>query len=341
MSDQEDEGVGGQEEQGMMNGGGQVDVKNVVLFDDTTDEESKDDDAGRKRARELRGKRRNMYPAYCQRNVIIHTARYLDEFVLEEYETIDVRGSTIITGFYTESFAAGLAAKYVVDELNLPLIGTMYAESGMPVCVVNASHPAHVVRIYGNRNLVVFLAQKILESAMNNAISYAIYDFARRHHCSQIIALEAFQKDLSIKVDKEHENVDEFDIMEKLKKTALNDKPQKLRYLTNDESCANILKSAGHKKIRGAIIMGVTGGIIARASTCGDLKVVALICPYNPLLGQSRASILLVKMVNLLAKVSVDTKTLEEDAEELESQVKKEFDKAIESKPIKHPSMYI
>lgn len=35
-------------------------------------------------------------------------------------------------------------------------------------------------------------------------------------------------------------------------------------------------------QIRGGIISGVTGGILARAATSGDLVITGLLSPYNP-----------------------------------------------------------
>lgn len=357
-----DNGVSGAVEVGAGDVEEEDSMKSVVLFDDTTDEEEeeikeeqekkmrkdkdkvkkkdKDEEVReekRKRAKDRRAKKRAECPDHFSKYRVINQVRYWDEFVLEEYEATDVRGACIVSGFFTESIAAGFAAQFLVEELNLPLIGTIHAEKGMPICVVNANQPSDIVRIYGNRSLVVFTSQKILGSDLSKSVVYAVYDYARRHHCDQIITLEAFPKELNIKVD----TSDESEIIEKLKKTTLSNKTAHcIRFLTNDAATGKMLHSAGHKQIRGALITGVTGGILAKASTC-ELKVVGLICPYNPIGGQSRATILLVELVATLANITVQTTILEDEAEEMELEILKQFEKSSKAKPLKHPSMYI
>jgi hypothetical protein len=86
-----------------------------------------------------------------------------------------------------------------------------------------------------NRDVVVFTAPKVLGSDMCQAVVYAVFNFAKRHHCSQILAVEAFPKDLNLNV----ENLkDESALMEKLKKAAGNDKPVQVRFLTNGPEIA-------------------------------------------------------------------------------------------------------
>jgi hypothetical protein len=40
--------------------------------------------------------------------------------------------------------AAIIATQYLVDELNLPLIGEIYSHSAVPLCVVKWNQPTHV-----------------------------------------------------------------------------------------------------------------------------------------------------------------------------------------------------
>eukprot|EP00123_Amoebidium_parasiticum_P016004 comp23241_c0_seq1/m.37939 comp23241_c0_seq1/g.37939 ORF comp23241_c0_seq1/g.37939 comp23241_c0_seq1/m.37939 type:complete len:355 (-) comp23241_c0_seq1:70-1134(-) len=321
----------------------------VVLMDDTTDEEEEreerekdneeDDPARRKRkaeAKQKRAEKRARNPLSCQRYRVINTVQY-EDVVLEEYDSIDCRGASIVDGFGSEGLATLIAAQYLVDELKLPLIGQMHSASGPPLCVVRWDQPTGAVRIYGDRRLVVFTTPKRIGPEMSSAVVKAIFEFAARHRCTHVFTLEGVADKITIRLTGQEDN-----IAKKVTEKIASAKPRPTRYLTNDETTAHKLKSMGLKEVRGAAISGVTGGILSRAAT-SELTIVGLIAPVNPMGGDARAALSFVQTIQAVLGdgLHMDLSTLLDQAEDIETEVKKAVKKAAEANPPKHPGMYM
>lgn len=51
-----------------------------------------------------------------------------------------------------------MAAEYIIQQLDLPLIGDIISESFPPLTIVKDGIPSHSGRIYGNKDIVVFIS---------------------------------------------------------------------------------------------------------------------------------------------------------------------------------------
>lgn len=324
-------------------------------MDDTSEEEDDDkkklvdmDEAEEKRreralrAKAKRAARRAACPVTARKFEVINEVEYEHGTVsLYEYEHIECNGAVVLEGVPSEGLPASIAAQYLVDELGLPLIGEIRGYAEDPVCVVRWSQPSHGLQIYGNQSIVVFTALTAPPPSVALALAPAIFDFARRHQCPHVVTFEGIQEQLSIEVD---DPSDEVAIMNLIEKSAMAPKARTLRFMTNDTDTSDRLMALACKPLRGAIISGVTGGILARASTSRSVKVTGLLSPFSSFGGHARGALGLVKcLVALFDIQGLDLSTLEEDAEDVEDEIRKVFDaqKAKATSMQRNSSMYI
>jgi len=126
----------------------------------------------------------------------VHMTREFGDVVLSEFDNIDVDGAPIIESFPSIGLVGVLTGKQIVKTLKLPLIGVLRLEHFQSACVVSHEQPSYPARIYGNKQLVVFLCEmafRVPPDAMGEVVQ-AIYDFAHRHRSQMIYALEGMPK---------------------------------------------------------------------------------------------------------------------------------------------------
>ena len=93
-----------------------------------------------------------------------------------------------------------LAANYLVEKLDLPLIGDIVSDDFPLTVAVVDGVPQHPVRIYGNAELVVITSQLKFEDESASTIARdlvrAMMDFCTRHKAGLLLTMEVLQMEL-------------------------------------------------------------------------------------------------------------------------------------------------
>jgi len=75
----------------------------------------------------------------------------------------------------------GRVGQYLIESLNLPLLGVLTSPLLAPKAIILASEPMHSVRVHGDHRVVVFTSEgKIENEAVSNGIVESIIDYCKR-----------------------------------------------------------------------------------------------------------------------------------------------------------------
>jgi len=130
-------------------------------------------------------------------------SRPFGEVTLTEFATIECDGAAIVECFSSVGLLGIMTGKHLVKHLKLPLIGILQSEHFPVTCVVQNEQPSYPVRIYGDRRLVVFMAEmglKVPPESLSSVVE-SIFDFAHRHRCPMIYSIEGIPRPDSFEVD--------------------------------------------------------------------------------------------------------------------------------------------
>lgn len=70
-----------------------------------------------------------------------------------------------------------------MKEMGLPLIGHLSSEHLQVACIIQNEQPVFPARIYGNKDVVIFVGEMQVPEDAASSLVDAIYDFAHRHSC--------------------------------------------------------------------------------------------------------------------------------------------------------------
>lgn len=297
------------------------------------------------------------YKNHCQQFEIVHEVSYNSggpsEIVLREFSSIACDGSAIVVGFPRSSRGDMLAsgtAQFIVQQLDLPLVGDICSPSFPSVAMIKQSTPHNSVRIYGNKRIVVIVSDlDIKDPVMEHGMVRAIYEFARRHRCTMIISVDAVAMDsrtLKLVTGEIDENAFALgkdadpgtpvpksrEELLTLLSAANNDKSDKskdsgegLLFVTNRENLADKLEEMGHRPaVNNMNVVGILGGLMAEMafSRTPVVSLFALLKPTQII--ATSATITLVHAIDKLLgrELLIDTSQLVKVGRELQGKVK-------------------
>lgn len=270
------------------------------------------------------------------------------DLTLREFKNMDCDGATIYEGIPSDTENLSLTAMiahFIIEQLQLPIIGEIYSRSLKPTCVVERGAASHSVRIYGNKQVVVFISEYDLSEETENDLSSAILDFAERHKCRLILSCKGLDSEpekkekFQIKVsknqgeDEEEEELDEapqskeelLKIIDEAKKKRGD---EKLYFCTNDKDFAEKMIKMEHKPIQDVIVSGVSAGLLAESSYT-DITVACLFSKLNELHKfisiDARAALAVVVCISKLLGESVilDISKMDKDISQMEQMMVK------------------
>eukprot|EP01080_Neovahlkampfia_damariscottae_P000426 gene426-6839_t len=279
---------------------------------------------------------------YLPKRKLLSTISHGD-LSLREFDNLNCDGSTIIEGIPNQSENLSLSlmiAHFIVEQLDLPLIGELYSPSLEPTCVVENGVVSHSIRIYGNQHVVVFTSEYEIPSEFQNDAVQAILGFAQRHRCKIILSVRGLETDpnkkekYSLQIRDEDEFLEEGidgtpktkeDLIKLIEETKEKRGDEKLWFSTNDEIFAKKLISMEHKPLQDVILTGISAGLLVE-SCYTDLVIACLFSKLNELQKyisvDARAAIALVVCISELLSESggaiIDVKEMDKDISKLE-----------------------
>jgi len=215
-----------------------------------------------------------------------------------------IEGAPVLIGFPNIGITPVLTSNYLVESLDLPLIGTITPEDMASTAVVSHNgQPCHAIRIFGDKRIVVICSELKIPDKLINGLAKSIVAFTQAMESHMVWCVEG--------VPVEGEKSDKINRDE-------------MQYLTSSEEMAKKLQSANHKVLHDAVIAGVSGGVIAEmVDSGGAADATIILAPTSSYYPDAWASVMIIRLLDSLYETwSSDTSKLEASASSLEDTVK-------------------
>ena len=124
-----------------------------------------------------------------------------------EYGDSKLFRPNIIVGLPEVGLAGSIATSYLAHALQLPEIGYVESELELPVIIVEKSVPKYPFRIYGKRNLVVFVCDIPLTPRLATEFSFSLVEWALTKHSKLVIGTSGLPSSDRLEQEQELPNV--------------------------------------------------------------------------------------------------------------------------------------
>jgi uncharacterized protein len=214
-----------------------------------------------------------------------------------------LRAPVLIEGFPGLGLVGTISASYLVEKLQMEPLGYITSELFPPLAAVHNKRPLFPARMYFSRkhNIIVFISEFVIPISAVEELSEKIYEFARKSKVRQVISLGG------IAIKGEQDTV-----------YAISSLP---------ELSAQLEKLPGVELIKEGATTGVTGMLLARGAV-EKYPVVSLLAESQQGYMDPKASAMVLEALKALAKIDIDTSTLEHEAAKIDSKVKEIVGKA-------------
>eukprot|EP01098_Paradermamoeba_levis_P013990 TRINITY_DN6545_c0_g1_i1.p1 TRINITY_DN6545_c0_g1~~TRINITY_DN6545_c0_g1_i1.p1 ORF type:complete len:260 (-),score=81.76 TRINITY_DN6545_c0_g1_i1:176-955(-) len=225
------------------------------------------------------------------------------EVILREYEGANCEGAIVIPSFPSSSFTSIILAGYLLEQLPLPLIGTISAPTLLPPkAVLENSLPSFPIRIFGNNRLVIIQSECKIPDPMAKDVVELLLDFADRHKIKMLLFTEGLPSE---------------SITEK----------EKVHFISNDKTFVDDMEGFNCTPISEGIISGLLGGVLSQVSVDErEVKVGCLLSPCSVHFVDARSSLAVLVLLKKWFLADVETTKLEKQAYRLDEVGKKIID---------------
>lgn len=204
----------------------------------------------------------------------------------------------IFEGFSGVGLVGTIAAQYIITQKNLELIGHMESDLFPPVAVLSNGVIKHPVRVYANekRDLVVIETEFPLPTTLATKIAKGIINFAKQVNAKEIVCLEGI---------------------------AINDTTTKeaVIYSISTDKKLQAKVSKFSKPLESGIVMGVSASVLLEAKE-RTFPATCLLAESHFEFPDGKSAVLIIKKINDIYRLGIDTKKLEKESESFESQLK-------------------
>eukprot|EP01098_Paradermamoeba_levis_P005583 TRINITY_DN2350_c0_g1_i2.p1 TRINITY_DN2350_c0_g1~~TRINITY_DN2350_c0_g1_i2.p1 ORF type:complete len:302 (-),score=79.63 TRINITY_DN2350_c0_g1_i2:117-917(-) len=180
------------------------------------------------------------------------------DIILREFEGIECEGAAVIPSFPSSTFTSIILAGYLLEQLSLPLIGSIAAPTLLPPkAVLENSLPSFSIRILGNKKLVIIQSESKIPEVMVKDVVDLLLDFSTRHKTKLLLFTEGLPAEST--TDKEKD---------------------KVHFLSNDVEFVDQMEKFQCVAISEGIISGLLGGVLSQISV--DERAVKIGCLLSP-----------------------------------------------------------
>ena len=211
----------------------------------------------------------------------------------------ECKGAPIVIGFGDIGITPIITSNTLIEQLDLPYVGILINKKAAPASVVSGGQAMHPIRIFGNKSLIVIVADSKIEKSelsiqLVNALVLSLPIFeSKRIFCCEGAPTETTEK------------------MER----------KELQFVTTNEEIADHLLAEEHKPLQEAVIAGISGGLLAECTAIYnnyDFDICIFLAPTCSFYPDIWAAVLIIRTLSGLLEFSTDTTTLENNAKKLE-----------------------
>ncbi len=221
---------------------------------------------------------------------------------------VNLKNHTLIDGFPGVGLVGTIAVSYIIEKQKMEPIGYITSSRFPPMTTIHKGRPYFPMRIYKHptKNFCILLAEFVVPSDIVYNLSKEILNFAKKNKIRKIVSLAGMS------MQKEVETKDIFGIA------------------SNDEMY-HYLKTKGIKMIEEGVTTGVSGLLIAESAKEG-FSAISLLVQSEYKVPDPRASAELLKILDDIIGLEVDTKELLKEATQIEKKMRGLMGKAVKEK---------
>jgi uncharacterized protein len=240
-----------------------------------------------------------------------------DMVTLHKYQEKDIKQALVMTGFPTVGFVGSIAARFIVKQLRLDLIGAFLSDYFHPVTVVVDGIPAPPARIYaGDRTcgiggecdqLVVITSEFFPPPQVMRPFADQILGWCKDHHCQSIVAIEGFNTS--------------------------NDENETIYGVASTEDSRQFFKDHAVKPMEEGMVSGISG-LLLYEGAIRDMDAMCLLAGTQTQFPDAGAAARILELVNvMLPEIDIDPQPLYEESERIEQELKKHLQESQPTQP--------
>lgn len=197
----------------------------------------------------------------------------------------------VIEAFPSKGFVSTIAAKYMIDELNMEVIGSIKSDRVQSIAVVHDHKPMHPIRIYLKENLVVIFSEVNVPFQHVGEFTEAISNWFKEIKPKEVILLAGIS---GKSTEKEHE----------------------IFSITTDKEVEKKLKNLKVEDMDEGMLTGVSSDLLLFCVE-NNIPVTSLMAEthYTP---DPLGSASMLEILTSLLNLKIDIKKLVEKGEEVE-----------------------
>jgi uncharacterized protein len=214
-----------------------------------------------------------------------------------EITKCDLKNPILITGFPGLGLVGTISASYLVEKLNMELLGYITGTDFPPLAAVHDYTPSFPARMYISKkhNLIVLLSEFIIPLSAIYDFTNKIVEFSKEKGVSKIISLGG------ISIKGEQDSVYVIASSKKLVKELVKNKMVKL--------------------IKEGATTGVTGVLLAHGAAT-KFPVVSLLAEARPEYMDPKAASMVLSVLKDFADLTFDTRELDKEAKMIQDKMK-------------------
>ena len=215
-------------------------------------------------------------------------------------EKVKLKEPVIIEGFPGIGMIGTITASYLAEKLGMKLIGYFTSPHFPPIAAIHDYLPVSPARVYASEkyNLIVLFSELVVPMHAVTELSEKIIEFAQENKAKSIYSFAGIASPAP---------------------------DTKIYAIASTKQIAEDLKSKGYELVKEGATQGVSGILIAECAAA-QIPAVNFMAQTSSPLDPRRAAMLLDKIMPTLG-VNLDTKSLVEEADKIESKLKEAMDK--------------
>jgi len=217
----------------------------------------------------------------------------MKDFVFVEHEKLGkLSNFTLLEGFPGMGLVGTIAAKYIIDALKMTEVGHIEGNAFMPVVRIHEGLPIYPARIYidKKRKILVLISEQIIPNELAQSLADSIIKWLQEKKINKVISLAG------IKTNEPGKNV---------------------YGIASGINGIQELKKNKIPIIKEGITTGITAMILVKLKKIKEIKAYALLADVK-FSADYESSSQLVKKVNEILNLNIDTKPLEKEAKKTE-----------------------
>ncbi len=217
------------------------------------------------------------------------------EFIITK-KVKPIKGATLLEGLPGIGLVGTIATSYVVQKLNMEIIGHVYSKYFPPIVAIHKYKPYYPMRIYYSKkeNLFAILSEFVVPTTKVIELSEKIDEFTKKNNISRIISLG------SITIKGQQDTV--------------------YAIASHEKDSKELAKISGVEIIKEGATTGVTAMLLAKGMSNNN-SVISLLAEAKGEYIDPGAASMVIKILNKIIKPNIDTNSLDKEAKNLEKEM--------------------